>query len=167
MKKAFTAIIALFAVSATITNAQFILTNNGFVDEKDETRNYVIIEMPGYTQQQLYSTIKTMVTANYISPKTVLSENEPISLCITGTEDVMFNFLPNKFSYNVVYQFKDGKIKFQPKFISLKGQGTDVCLFFNGKPRPVLKNLIARCENVINEIYSKSLTSEIPIDDNW
>ena len=124
--------------------------------------------MPGYEQQQLYSIVKTMVTANYVSPKTVLSDNEPVNLCITGTEDIMFSIVTNTLSYNIVIQFKDGKIKFQPNFISLTTQGLEAVQFNHGKPRPVMKKVIAQCEAVINDIYSRTVSADkLNDDDNW
>ena len=167
MKKIFFSIFLCAAASVT-TSAQFVLNTTGFVDKNDETKDYIVIEMPGYSQQQLYSMVKSMVISNYVSPKTVLSDNEPVNLCITGMEKVKFSILINTFSYNVVFHFKDGKIKFHPKFISLKTpDGLEAGLFKNGKPRSVMKKTIVQCEDIINGIYEKSIAIKAPPKENW
>lgn len=167
MKKILT--LLLFTALSFTANAQFTLTKKGYVNKDEPSKNFAIIEMPGYTQQQLYSMVKTMITAMYISPKTVLSENEPINLSVTGEEDIQFSLITDRLAYNVVFQFKDGKIKFKPFFISLKTPtGTDVALFYtlSDGPRAVMKNTIAQCERVVNNIYTKATTLNLS-DNDW
>lgn len=168
MKKILT--LLLFVVISIAANAQFTLTKKGYVNKDEPSKDYAVIEKPGYTQQQLYSMVKTMVTAMYISPKTVLSENEPISLSVTGEEDIQFSLVTNRLAYNVVFQFKDGKIKFKPYFIALKvGHDANAQLFssFSDKPRPIMKETIKKCERVVNDIFAKTAALNSSSEDDW
>lgn len=168
MKKIIILTLCALLSSLSIRAQQVILTSEGFVDANQPDKNYVILEFPGKSQQQLYDAFKTMVMSNYVSPKTVMSENSPISLTVHGVEDVTFSLLKNSFSYTVVFSFKESRVRIQPHFVSLKTEtGADAVVFSNGKPRSVMKKTIAQCEQVINSIICKSKNALDTADQDW
>lgn len=78
--------------------------------------NYVVLEYDGKTASELYSLVKSNVMTLYNSPKDVMSENENVSISIRAFSDMVGTktiLLPRIFSgyYNLVFRFKDGKIR--------------------------------------------------------
>lgn len=147
-------IILLFALfmCALSVKAQFTLTAGGFVSSEDETKDYVVIPFEGKTQQELYIAVRGFIMAAYNSPRTVLSENLPASLSVMGAEDFHWTMLTNRFSYKILVEMKDGRVRIVPSMVSFRTEdsGADVLLFSKGKPRKVMKSHIEFAESIIN-----------------
>lgn len=99
------------------TIVKFNLKPNGTFLADDE-KSFVVVEFNGKTAQELYSMVKSNVMTLYNSPKTVMSENEPNSLSIRALSGVIHEtyklgggFVSYKAYYNLVFHFKDGRIK--------------------------------------------------------
>ena len=73
MKQLF--LIVVFSLfSITNSCAWFKLTINGFVDENDESKNYIVFSVPDMSQEDLYNGVLKFIMSNYKSPKDVVSE---------------------------------------------------------------------------------------------
>lgn len=78
---------------------------------------YAVIEFEGKTADELYSMVKSNVMTLYKSPDSVMSENPNISISIRAYSDRVgsktVSFIPRVFAgyYNLVFRFKDGKIR--------------------------------------------------------
>lgn len=119
MKRKFLCSILLFLCVSinSQTIVKFNLKPNGTFLADDE-KSFVVVEYNGKTAQELYSMVKSNVMTLYNSPKTVMSENEPISLSIRALSGVIHEtyklgggFVSYKAHYNLVFHFKDGRIK--------------------------------------------------------
>lgn len=78
---------------------------------------YVIIEEPGFKQQELYAMVKNNVMKFYNQPDAALTENSPVSLVVNGYEDKVFDFDQYgvmSMSYRILFEFSDGEIKVTP-----------------------------------------------------
>lgn len=103
-------------------NAQFKLTNKGFVSTKDETKDQIVIDMEG-TAQELFTKTKKYLSTIYNSPKTVIDEvgTEQITIDAIDSKEMRVIFSMNgpniwQFNYKYVIQFKDGKLRITPYF---------------------------------------------------
>ncbi|MFC4213485.1 DUF4468 domain-containing protein [Pedobacter lithocola] len=114
---------------ALITAATFAQTTPkmelkpfGFASAADSTKNFVVLEVPKLKQSDLYNKTLTYLNGLYKNPSQVISSVDGESITVNGyTNDVQgtFKFHQYPFTYNIVFQFKDGKIKYQPRFIKL------------------------------------------------
>lgn len=103
---------------------QFKLQRNGLFATEDG-KSYIVVEYEGKTAQELYSMVKSNVIKLYKSPKDVMSENEPNSISIFALSDI-FDYayifggglMSYSAYYNLVFHFKDGKIKVDAPMIS-------------------------------------------------
>ena len=72
MKKLF----LLLMLLPFLSNAQYFnLTENGFVPAIGDNAKFIVIDKAGQTQEELFNQVKSYITASYVSPKDVLSEN--------------------------------------------------------------------------------------------
>lgn len=102
---------------------------------------YAVIEYEGKTAEELYSMVKSNVMTLYKSPDNVMSENPHISISIRAYSDgigsKVVSFIPRVFTgyYNLIFRFKDGKIRVDA---------------------PVIDNTIADRDNMLDIIYIPS-----------
>ena len=123
MKQLFLLLI-LIATFGT-ARAQFKLTINGFVDQEDETKDYVVMEFANIPQDSLYNMVSKFVLSTYKSPNDVISELKPEMLtlnafqpsCISLTKVREINGQKRSFTggydmqYTIAIRVKDGKIR--------------------------------------------------------
>lgn len=110
MKKIVLALLIGFCGFAQETEFKF--SKEGFTD-------YVVTEVPGKTQSELYKKAIDWVSVTYKNPKEVIKaqiENDYIRIQGASSTLVIFNVLGSKTYYDSRYQieisFKDGKYKF-------------------------------------------------------
>ncbi len=127
MKRIYLVLVTLLFVSIGTASAQFSLTNKNFRSTEDETKDYIVIDVPNTPQNKLYQKTKMYLSTLYNNPDKVMSEvdNEQIVINALDSEEMglIFRFDgPNiwLFSYSYTFNFKDNKIKFTPFFKSLK-----------------------------------------------
>ena len=119
MKKVILSIISIlfiYASSLAQENIEFKLQPNATFAAPDGT-SYIVVEYEGKTAEELYSLVKSNAMTLYKNPDRVMSENPHISIAIraysemVGTKTVAF--IPRVFAgyYNLVFRFKDGKIR--------------------------------------------------------
>ena len=65
-------------VSATIVSAQKLikLTATGFISVADTTKNYIVVDVPGATAEELYDRLRAQIVQEAISAKDILSEDK-------------------------------------------------------------------------------------------
>ncbi|NQX42538.1 protein of unknown function [Pedobacter steynii] len=106
-----------FLSSAQDKASEFTLTSNGFINSADSTKNYVVVDMQGKSQQDLYKKSLIYLSGLYVSPKEVLStiENESITVNSTAKNAIKMKVLflnPSwDVNYTITFQFKDGKLR--------------------------------------------------------
>lgn len=110
MKKIIVAL--LFGFFGFAQGTEFKLSKEGFTD-------YVVTEIPGKTQSDLYKKVMDWVSVTYKNPKEVIKaqiENDYIRIQGASSVLVVFNILGSKTYYDSRYQIeislKDGKYKF-------------------------------------------------------
>lgn len=91
---------------------------------KVEEKEYVIVNFEDKAANELYKMVKDNAMSLYNSPKEVMSENEPTSITFHAYSDRLatktITFIPRLFGgyYNMVFHFKDGRIKVDAPLIS-------------------------------------------------
>jgi len=131
MKKVLTILATLLPLMAAAQT--FTLTPQGLVNADDQSKTYVVVEMPG-TQAELYAKAKTAVVSMWNSPKDAMSYNEPDIIVVNGYSANAAHFRKwgrdNVFGmeYRLQIQFKDGRIRINAPVIGsldyANGQGT-------------------------------------------
>ena len=106
-------------------NAQFKLTINGFVDQKEETKDYIVMEFANYAQDSLYNKIMKYILSTYRSPKDVISEIKPEMVTLNGFQPACISLSKVKkwngqnwsnsgfydMLYTITIRVKEGKIR--------------------------------------------------------
>lgn len=128
MKRIIVLFIMTYAMHAVAQTFQ--LTPNGFVDSVHIEKNFVIKEFKDESQEQIFKKALLSVSKIFISPKDVISkvENNQITLYgiitdVTSRHPLGMN-LPFDMTFNLVLEFKDGKMKINsPRIINITQQG--------------------------------------------
>jgi hypothetical protein len=113
---------SIIFANAQVKTPQMQLSRIGFVGA-DTTKNYVVLEVPNMSKGDLYTKAMAYLTTQY--------KNPALAVRPVGSESIVVNAMDNQisldgnlykypFNYNVVLQFKDGKIKFEPKIFDIK-----------------------------------------------
>ena len=128
MKRIFP-LLTLFFIVQSALGQTFELTSQGFISKSDQ-KNYIVIDVPGKTQSELYTNVLTAISSMYKDPKKVLSvvKNESITLNgytkngLTIKEklnpiQIGKSTMKYDISENITILFKDGKMRFNsPSF---------------------------------------------------
>ncbi|MBB4108331.1 DUF4468 domain-containing protein [Pedobacter zeae] len=115
----------IITAAATKLNAQVLrmeLKHNGFVSSTDSTKNYIVLNHPKVSKTELYKKTLTYLNSIYKNPKQVISSVENESIAVNAYSDEITatkGLYRYPFDYNIVLQFKDGKIKFEPHVIEI------------------------------------------------
>jgi len=95
------------------------LLHDGF-KTMDSINNFIVLEFPNKTQKALYNASLTTLNSFYVSPKTVITPHADESIVVEAIsqnlDDGLYTY---SMRYNMIIQFKEGKVKFQPKIIGL------------------------------------------------
>lgn len=118
-------LLLLFILSAHCGYSQFLLTPEGFINESDESKNYVVLNFDGKNKEDLFKQAKNTITSYYNSPKDVLSESFPDMLSVSGYAPIKFNFggmygrAEADLYYKITMSFKDEKVKIDFDILNL------------------------------------------------
>ncbi len=122
MSKKFFAVL-LFCIVAAFVQAQSMkITPKDFVDASDESKNYVVLNFAGRSQNDLYKTVLKYVNSYYNNPEKVTTKIEGEQIVIDAMEQkaVYTTYLAAKtyydFYYKITLDFKDGKVRFAPNY---------------------------------------------------
>ena len=176
------------------TNAQelvhFEITSNGSFKTK-EGNNFVVVPFEGKTSDELYNKVKNNVMSFYKSPQKVMSENDGQVISIRAITIVAMKtvtMLPRSFDsyYNLVFRFKDGKVRvdiptidndmsdhagmLMPNSIPTFQSYCKDLFDKNGVVKPKRKERKDFTENSINSIINNLLgltKANVTSDDNW
>lgn len=172
-------VLLLFLFIPLLSNAQkFILTQKGFVDSANPKNDYIIINVPNKTKEELYKISLLYLSKQYVSPKDVLTRIQDESIAAnfyerravflrTGTWDEDFDM-----HSTVNYDFKDGKIRIRfiiNEFSSISGNSLKerrTAYFFNRKGERRDEESINTVEKHVNSLISKFVKG-ISEDGNW
>lgn len=183
MKKLF--LLLALSIPTMLFGQTFSLTNKGFVNTTDTSKDHLIIELPAHSKNDLYKKSLIYFSGLYVSPKDVLSTVENESITINGVEKngikMKVNWLNPSWDVNYTFnvQFKDGKIKFNQPVINkmttttgdifrtatvfYQGTGKEI---FNKKGELKIEEGKVALEEYINNfinLYLKSLNKK----DDW
>jgi len=112
-------IVGSAAAQAPVTKMD--LRPSGFFGP-DSISRYVIINMPKVNKADLYKKTLTYVNSLYQDPQAVVTAVPGESITINAQTDNIKGKAENAYyptKYNIIIEFKDGKIKFQPTIISM------------------------------------------------
>ncbi len=188
MKKLFLFfILFLFAGISFAQDIDFRIQPDGsFLNYKDN-KDYVVIEYPDKTKNELYTNILTSVTKLYNSPKDVISkvENEVISINGISSDCVMLSgWLGVKvyfsIQYGIKFMFKDGRMRVDAPIIirlyndsdsdikPISGWLSVQGIFKKGEPNPKKQNTIDDFNNTLNNIILDIINDRNnPSNDEW
>tara|TARA_R110002020_G_scaffold151410_1_gene328431 strand:+ start:447 stop:1034 length:588 start_codon:yes stop_codon:yes gene_type:complete len=126
MKKSLTVICLLAIISfrsyGQIDVPLIELSSLGFTGE-DSTKNFIVLNAPDYSKEQLFKIVHSYLNTVYKNPKAALSTSEGESIVVNGFTNSIkggLDWYEYPMEYKIIYQFKDGKIKFEPSITSLE-----------------------------------------------
>jgi hypothetical protein len=131
--------IALAVISSVLSAQTFIVTPDGLRDSSDNKKYYIVLQMPGRSASQLYSTcLKELIRNRSGKERTVTAstENEFIKY---ETLDKTFMIVNNGgakilFSarYTIELSFKDGRIRVEPTLLNMFSGELGIPIVFTG-----------------------------------
>lgn len=141
MKKFKLSLLAIL-LSAMAFSQSLIVTPEGFQDSKDNTKEYVVIDVEGKTAKELYNNAINYIQRTYKSPDDVIKgtvENEYLSFDTysksIGKMATGFSWKDLEATYTIRLDFKDGKAKFEllnlKMFTNIAGEKIPVALKMN------------------------------------
>ena len=183
-------LISLLSVSAQEL-VQFKLTSSGcFIAPNEE--GFVVVPFEGKSQQELYDMVKNNVMSIYKNPQKVMSENQGQTITIRAYGGLVYKtvtFIPREFGghYNLVFKFKDGRVRIDNPSVDDNLTDTSGYLppisfsnycngFFTKKGTPKNEKCAKKIDSIerqinstINEILGLTPTSVSTSsnDDNW
>ena len=118
---------SLSFIIVNTVNAQFKLTDKGFIDSKDESKDYIVIDVPDTPQNKLFQKTKMYLNTQYNNPNFVTAEVDNEQIVIDAIDSkairVIFDLSgPNiwQFSYKYTFRFRDNRMQFTPLFKSFE-----------------------------------------------
>lgn len=113
-KLAFLLILITTSIFSFSQTNKFILTEGGFKNDSDQTKDYIVLEFPGKSQADLFKSVLIFANSSFVSPKDVISKVDNESITINGfaknavrrTNSHVFDL-----NYTLNIMFKDGKIR--------------------------------------------------------
>lgn len=133
MKKLLLIIITLFIVSQTYAQS-FELTSEGLKNTQDKSKEYVVIEFPNMTKEQIFEKSRMYLTSIYVSANDVMSTSGTDLIAINGATEVPYHDGLHNCKANIKYRvnmsFKDNKAKFECVIYDMK-------MYFNSKTYPL------------------------------
>ncbi|NII81683.1 MULTISPECIES: DUF4468 domain-containing protein [unclassified Pedobacter] len=155
--------------------SQFNLTENGFVGS-DTTLKYNVYTYSNAKKETLYKKALIYLSSIYNNPDKVLTKIDGESIIINAIDvssikDDKLTWYIYQIDYNIVIQFKDGRVKIEPYIKRLTEDNTiktvnQIYLKSSDSPKPVEIDAIF----IKNEgrkgyfLYKKSIKNSI---DNW
>lgn len=112
----------MILIACNLQAQQFVLTPTGFVSSEDNSKNYIVLDFPSKSKNELYNMTLIYITKNYKSAKDVISkvENEVLTINAVSSAPIRRNsFQIFQNNYTVVISFKDGKIKIDSPVVNL------------------------------------------------
>ena len=117
MKKGYLICLFCFISFFSYSQSFFELKPYGFVDRKDSTKSYIVLNYEGKTQQELFKQFLEKFTIMYVSPQNVISSVPNSTITINGVSDEDIPYEKDlidhyyNLNYTIVFQFKDGKVR--------------------------------------------------------
>jgi len=173
MKKILFFLLAVLCFSASAQELK--LTPNGFINAEDSSKDYVVIDFPERTKEDLFKSTKLYLNTLYNNPDFVSSEveNEQIVINAVGSSGAA------SYHYQIIFSFKDFRVKIAPTFkylgyTSFNGQygktylqaPTNSIFKMNGKVRrEKTKISVENATNQYIENYKNAILN--PDASNW
>lgn len=155
----------------------FTLTANNFINTVNND-DFIVLEFTDKPKNELFNLTKEFINTYYNNPKFVTSESEKDQLVVNAFGKnysmTMFKWY-NEYQYELL--FKDGKIKFTPKFKWIKNfnGGNDIPLVlapgyiwavFNTKGKIMRSKAKDIADQDVND-FIKSLKNKIESKEEW
>ena len=129
MTKKFFAVLLFCIVTAVVQAQSMKITPKDFVDASDESKNYVVLNFAGRSQNDLYKAALKYVNSYYNNPEKVTTKIEGEQIVIDAMEQkaVYTTYLGSKtyydFYYKITLDFKDAKIRLAPNYKYFESPG--------------------------------------------
>lgn len=134
-------LLAALFISTSIFSQEFILTPDDYKDAKNQDKNFVVIDLPGKSQSEIFTLVKKHITSTYKNLKNGYNE--------VGTEQIVIDvnsiastvkllgqqMSVGEFTNRYELNFKDGKMMIKPNFQKLvlgSSSGPDKEILLNG-----------------------------------
>ena len=168
-----------FILNAQVVSQEFELTPENFRSKSESDKDYIVIEVPGKTNNELFNKSKQFINQYYNNPKFVTSESDNSQIVINAYGSkysmTMFSWYNE---YQIELQFKDGKIKLSPKFKWIKNYngGDDIPLVlssgymwavFNKKGKVMRSKSKEIAEQDLKDFVTGLLNKFHESSDNW
>ena len=131
--------ILLASISITAYGQKLVVTPNGLRNADDNEKNFIVLNLPEMTAQQLYEKTIKYINKNYKNPEEVIkgkTENEYLKF-ETYNPSLLFiknGGLKQFFSaqYTTELSFKDGKIKYEIIELKMNHTQNNMTLYLTG-----------------------------------
>ncbi|MGJ1420451.1 DUF4468 domain-containing protein [Sphingobacterium spiritivorum] len=174
MRKYLLTFLFIGAFSKLATGQELKLTQSGFADVKENSKNFIVIDAPGKAKNDLYNSTLKFISSTYNNPKFVTTkiDGEQIIIDAVGpgvSKRTMRLSESNVWdlNYKLIIDFKDSKIRVEPIFKNYENlEGSNVILsgkkvlgnvfgLFNDKGKPNSDKAIKDAEAFINDIIKR------------
>lgn len=125
-------LILLLALCSLATSAQkldvFRIQTDGSLKIESTNKNFIVVEYPGKTAEELRTKIINNVTKVFKDPKRVMSTSEDVVTVrgfesgVTVYKDAMWGNKTWNIDYTITFQFKDGKIRVDVPSVEIVNQ---------------------------------------------
>ncbi|MGJ1360605.1 DUF4468 domain-containing protein [Sphingobacterium spiritivorum] len=174
MRKYLLTIFIMAIVSGMAFGQEFKLIQSGFVDIIDNNKNFIVLDLPGKTKNELYNTTLKFISSTYNNPNFVTTKVEGEQIVIDaigqGVSKRTMRLSESNIwdlNYKLIIDFKDGKIKVEPIFKNYDNlEGSNVVLtgkkvlgnifgLYTDKGKPNSEKAIKDAEAFINDIIKR------------
>lgn len=116
-------LLLLFIILTSLNgfSQKFELTPQGFVDSADHTKNYLVLEFPNKTKEELFKETMIYLNKSYFSPQDIISSVDKETITITTLSSHLIRAMVSEFynQYSITFSFKDGKVKIDAPNVNL------------------------------------------------
>lgn len=134
---------ALCLIATSVEAQTFELTSNGFVNSEDHNKDYIVFDVEGVKQQELFNYVMQALGKTFVSPKNKISSVEYTQISANGVlgnvtyRKVAGMRLEFDMSFNLIFEFKDEKIRINaPQILDIVQEGGLVQIYLTKAERP-------------------------------
>ncbi len=130
-------LLLLLSISCLFINNNFAqgidfrIQPDGSFLSKQDSKNYIVLNYPNETKNELYTRILTAVTRLYNSPTDVINKVDGEIISVNGSKRNCISIkalgltLLRSIDYNLKFQFKDGRIKIDAPIVGCFNEPED------------------------------------------
>lgn len=170
-------LLSLFAALSIPTFAQFVLTPEGFKVDGDGSKQFIVVECDGKTQQELFNSTQAFINKSYNSPNFVTSNVSNEMITLTAEDEIGFGKMMGaymavgNYQYKISTHFKDGRMRIDVPVVSFPYKIANKNIYLSGKTGMASMSIYSqdgklkekpakeRIESIVNAVVSALINS--------